>query len=99
MTNKLEVIENLEDAEDADCVVCARLTHPLMLPDNIIDLCSMCGEAIQHRPHIPKRPALVCFQCIMPRLREERAKGELLVTVTPKTAKELDNYLRKKNAN
>ena len=77
MTNKIEVIENDSDeAERADAVVCIRLTSPLMMPDNVIDLCSRCGEAIQHRPSAPKRPPKVCDVCIGPLIDASAAKGE-----------------------
>jgi len=44
-----------DDAEGADAVICMRLTSPLMMPDNVIGVCSQCGEAIQHRPYVPRR--------------------------------------------
>lgn len=97
--NTLEIVEDPSDACDADVVVCVLLTQPLLLPDNVIDLCSMCGEAIQHRPHIPKGPALVCYPCIEPRLKSEMSKGELVAMITPKTATEFREFLRKKQAN
>ena len=99
MANELKVVDNPDDAEDAEAIVCAPLTKPLVMPDNVVGICTMCGIMVQHRPHIPKNPPLVCYPCILPRMHEERARGELMVTITPKTARELDAYLRKKNAN
>jgi len=98
MTNRFEVVHPSE-AECADSVICRRLTHPLLLPDNLIDLCSKCGEAIQHRPDGPKTPPKICDQCAGPIMEAEAAKGELVTMVTPKTAVELVEWFRKKTAN
>lgn len=97
--NSFEVVHDPDDAEDVDFVVCRRLTSPLLEPDNLIDLCCKCGEAIQHRPHIPKGPPKVCDPCIIPILDSEAEKGELHMMITPKTALEIEEWLRKKKAN
>jgi|SRR5882672_3330569 len=99
MTNRIEIVDDPDDAEAADIIVCRRLTSPLLLPDNRIDLCSKCGEAIQHRPHVPKTPPKICDACALPIVMAEHAKGELMTMITPKTAAELAEYLRKKTAN
>jgi predicted amidophosphoribosyltransferase len=99
MANRFEIVDDPDDAETADAVVCRRLTSPLLLPDNLIDLCSKCGEAIQHRPHVPKTPPKICDECALPIEAQHAAKGELIVMITPKTAAEVDAYFRKKNAN
>lgn len=99
MTNKFEIVDGPDDAEMADVVVCRRLTSPLLLPDNLIDLCSQCGEAIQFRPHAPKLPPKICDECALPGIMSEAAKGELVTMITPKTAAELFAFLQKKNAN
>jgi hypothetical protein len=98
MTNRIEMGDDA-DAELADAVICVRLTSPLLLPDNLIDLCSKCGEAIQHRPHVPKRPPKICWQCVEPVAKAEAAKGELVTLITPTTAAEVAAHFRKKNAN
>jgi hypothetical protein len=99
MVNRIEIVDDPDDAEMADVVVCRRLTSPLLLPDNLIDLCSKCGEAIQHRPHVPKRPPKVCDQCGGAIGAAQAAKGELVTMITPKTAEEVIAYLRKRTAN
>jgi hypothetical protein len=98
MTNRIEIVDSDDEAECADGLVCARLTSPLMMPDNVIDLCSKCGEAIQLRPDAPKRPPKICNVCAEPLVRAEAAKGELVTMITPTTAAEVAAYLRKKNA-
>lgn len=97
MSNLLNIVDNPAEAEDADCVVCIRLTQPLAMPDNVITICSKCGEAIQHRPNAPKRPPKVCFECIKPKLNKEARKGELEIMITKKTAHEVGDFLAKKS--
>jgi hypothetical protein len=65
----------------------------------LIDLCSKCGEVIQYRPHVAKRPPKICLECAAPLVADSAAKGELVTLFTPTTAGELAAYLRKKNAN
>ena len=64
MTNRIEIVDSDDEAECADGLVCARLTSPLMMPDNVIGVCSQCGEAIQHRPHVPRTPLKICCECL-----------------------------------
>ena len=97
MTNTIEIEDG--NGEHIDILVCVRLTKPLILPDNEIDICSICGEAIQHRPHVPKLPRKVCMECVMPEAEKAAAKGELNLHVTEKTARELAEYYRKKALN
>lgn len=53
-----------EEAEACNWLVCSRLTSPLLMPDNLIDVCAVCGELVQHRPHAPVRPKKVCGDCV-----------------------------------
>jgi hypothetical protein len=98
MTNSIE-FDSDGNGEHADMVVCRRLTSPLLMPDNLIDLCAKCGEAIQHRPHVPKRPPKVCLECVSPLANKAAAKGELHSILTPEAVCEIAAHLRKKNAN
>jgi hypothetical protein len=43
-------------------VVCARITTPLMIPDNRIGKCSECGWKVQFRPHAPAGRRM-CSKC------------------------------------
>jgi hypothetical protein len=89
-----------DDAESAGAVICMRLTSPLMMPDNVIGVCSQCGEAIQHRPHVPRTPLKICCECLGPLAKVEVEKGDpVTVVITPKIVAELAACLRKKNAN
>jgi hypothetical protein len=98
MTNSIELDED-GNGEHAEFLVCRRLTKPLLMPGNLIDICSKCGEAIQHRPHVPKKPPKVCMECILPLANKAAAKGELHSIITPEIATEVAAHFRKKNAN
>lgn len=91
--SKIEITE-VDDAEAdlAEAVVCVKLTSPLLLLDNAISLCSKCGEAIQHRPNVPKTPSKICVACVGPLIEQEVTA----VMVTPKSIAEVVAYLRRK---
>lgn len=98
MANKI-TIEEQEDGEACDFVVCIPITNPLAFSDNIVTDCCKCGQPIQHRPHAPKRPPKVCIACMQPDMEKEAARGELEIMITTKTAIEVGEYLYKKSAN
>lgn len=98
MTNSVEIDEG-GNGEHADVLVCVRLTQPLLMPDNQISLCDACGEAIQHRPHVPKLPRKLCWECAEPLATQLAAKGELHSVLTAESAVELAAHLKKKGAN
>ena len=58
----VEVVSDAE-AERAAYVVCVQWSDPPMFPDNIRASCCACGCALQHRPHVPKKPARICVRC------------------------------------
>jgi hypothetical protein len=97
MTNSVEIDDEC-NAEHADVLVCARLTQPLIMPDNAIGICDQCGEAVQHRPHVPKQPRKLCLVCALPLAGKAAAKGELHTIITPETAVELAAHFRKRDA-
>jgi hypothetical protein len=47
----------------SDTLVCAALTIPLMIADNLIGTCDGCGVAVQYRPHAPpsRKVCMACF--------------------------------------
>jgi hypothetical protein len=59
---KIEFV-SIEQAEEADVMVCMPWTSPLILPDNHRAKCGVCGHIVQHRPDVPKRPMKVCLDC------------------------------------
>lgn len=98
MPNEL-TIGTPEEGEDADYYVCIPVTDPLAFPDNLVDECCQCGQAIQHRPHYPITPRKICLACATPDMEKDAKKGELEIMISPKTAQEVADYYRKKNAN
>ena len=98
MPNKITV-ETQDEGEDSDYVVCALVTEPLYFADNMVSECCKCGQKVQFRPHAPKLPPRICMSCIKPDMEREAEIGELEVMITPKTAADLADYFRKKNAN
>jgi len=98
MPNKLG-IGSQEDGEDCDYVVCIRATNPLALPDNLVSTCCKCGCTIQYRPHAPKTPAKICWECAIPEMDDSFGENDLRVMITPKTAEEVAAYLQKKREN
>lgn len=93
--NKLEIIEDAADAGDAQYVVCALMTIPLMLPDNLVAECCACAAPVQHRPDVPKDVRKICLDCVMPELVERLAKNDLRVVTTRKAMDEVAAYRKK----
>jgi hypothetical protein len=56
-------ITNPDEAEKMEYIICLRETFPLMLSDNIIDICVFCGARVQVRPNAPKFPKRCCNEC------------------------------------
>lgn len=64
----IKVVSN-DEAEAADYVVCTPLADdPGAFADNLIGACCACGTAVIFRPHAPKRPPRICFDCLAVRL-------------------------------
>src|SRR4029079_18957554 len=99
MTNEIEIVDDDDDAESADLLVCKRLTSPLLLPANLVILCYKCVEHIQHRPNVPVTPQKLCEVCALPIIEAETAKGTMVAMMTPKSITELAAHIRKKKAN
>ena len=61
-------VQSQEEAEDSDAVICmlAPKGKPLLMDGNVFGVCSECGRRVQHRPHIPVRPKLLCIECCPP---------------------------------
>ncbi len=95
---KLEVVTDVDDIIGCNIVVCAPApdNQPLILPDNVMDWCARCGCKVQHRPDIPPGPERVCTPCAQPEIEAELAKGEeVTFMVTPKTIRDVKEWLRK----
>jgi len=84
LTQRLKFeVQSQEDAEQCYAVVCmlAPEGRPLLMADNVFGTCSDCGRRVQHRPHIPRRPKLLCIECCPPDPRNHNV-------ITPATHRE-----------
>jgi len=61
-TGEAEFIRELP--ADAGCLICMKLSVPLILPDNVLGTCAACGCGIQFRP-VGERANIVkvCIEC------------------------------------
>jgi hypothetical protein len=61
-------VQSQDEAERADAVVCmlAPEGKPLLMDGNLLGVCSECKRRVQHRPHIPVGPILLCIECCPP---------------------------------
>lgn len=67
LLEKTQVCEYEEIPSDA-VVVCTRTTTPSEFDDNVLGVCSFCGEKVQYRPHVPERMATkMCMECFVER--------------------------------
>lgn len=83
----------ISDGNDAELVVCMRVTNPLKYPDNLIAPCSKCMMMCQHRPHNPKHVKIICMECVM----MAKDGNEIIdALVTPETVREVQDYMRRK---
>ncbi len=52
-----------QEAEQCDGVVCMPWSCDSDFDDDVKSACIGCGQAIRHRPHVPKRPPKICIVC------------------------------------
>src|SRR5258708_12250826 len=73
-------LRSQEEAKESDVVVCmlAPEGRPLLMAGNVLGTCSDCGRRVQHRPHIPIGPRLLCIECCPPDPRNQNV-------ITPQT--------------
>jgi hypothetical protein len=76
--------------DDELVVVCARITTPLILPDNATGKCSECGHGVQFRPHAPPGRRL-CGECALA-IRDDDTES----VTTPRMVEDVRNYFKKK---
>ncbi len=61
------------EAEECDAVVCVLKSQPSIFADDVFAPCAHCGVELRHRPHAPKRPPKLCFDCVLDASRGGRA--------------------------
>jgi hypothetical protein len=84
------------DGEDAEFVVCIPVTNPMKFWDNQVSTCRKCGCLIQHRPHVPKTPPKICWDCALPGMNEARESDDLAVVVSDKTMADIRGWFTRK---
>jgi hypothetical protein len=64
--SKIPVVSD-EEAEQCDALICIPASWDAgpFAATNVRGTCSVCGIAVQHRPHAPKRPTRLCLPCAM----------------------------------
>jgi hypothetical protein len=75
---------------DETILLCARITTPLILPDNRIGKCFECGSKVQFRPHAPNIPKM-CAECARDHVDEAT-----VFSVTQRTLDELRDHINKR---
>ena len=78
------------DMTGVQFVVCIRADMTSDFTDNLKGLCSLCGAAVQHRPHVPPGVPLACIDCFAARSQETDT-----VVTTPRTMQELAFWARR----
>ena len=96
MANKVTISDDIEDAEH---IVCLHVTSPLLMPDNVVEVCRQCFKAIQCRPNLPKGIKKICLACASPEIEAATAKGELDIRITTTSAAEVTAWLARKRTN
>jgi hypothetical protein len=83
------------DGRDADVLVCAHVTEPLYLPDNIVGQCNRCLRLVQYRPHAPKEPTRLCVDCAGPSVLAARSRGlDVKLIATETTVTEVRDWMK-----
>jgi hypothetical protein len=80
----------MADEPEETIVVCARITSPLMMPDNATGPCSECGAMLQFRPNLPPGRKW-CMECAA-----EMIEDDAVMDVPQRVLDDLKTYLAKK---
>ena len=82
-------IVSQDEAGEADFIICmlAPVGRPLLMAGNVFGLCKQCDRRVQHRPHIPVGPKLLCNECHRPDIADD-------VVITPATLAEVLRRVR-----
>ena len=77
---------------DETIVICARITTPLYIEDNVIGECSECGWKVQFRPHAPKGRKM-CMLCAA-----DQVEPGSTMEILPRMLEDLKAHYRKKTS-
>jgi hypothetical protein len=67
----------MADQPRARIVICAPAKLPTFFPDDVVGMCSLCGQHVRFRPHVPAPRVLICLKCFIVHA-EPGAQCELL---------------------
>ncbi len=70
-------IAKQSDLETAAFIACARVTAPLIQADHTTGPCADCGDLLQWRSSLPKRPRKVCTDCLRVRILGDVARQQI----------------------
>ncbi len=65
------------DLETAAFIACPRVTAPLIQADHTTGPCADCGDLLQWRPSLPKKPRKVCTDCLRVRILSDVARQQI----------------------
>lgn len=89
---------SIGDVSAADLLVCAHVTEPPYMPDNLIGQCQRCLRLIQFRPHAPQHVKRICVDCAGPMLAAAKARGEKVrLQASETTAAEVRDWFKKQS--
>ena len=88
-----EVDEYSKENGDDTFIVCAPLSDPLYMPDNVVKQCCMCDEKLQMRPNAPKGKPL-CPRCYEDHIEE----GDIQILVSKAVVKEVVAWIKKQES-
>jgi hypothetical protein len=74
-----------------DVLLCARITVPLLLPDNRTGECCECGWKVQFRPHAPAGRRM-CADCAIALIDFDL---EIAIAVPPRMLEDYLIYLKR----
>jgi hypothetical protein len=86
----MNTLKITNDMRGVEMIVCAPATDPLYFPDNVRAVCSLCGAAVQHRPHVPPGIPLACMACTILKPGEDHT-----IVVTPRSVADAQLFFRK----
>ncbi len=73
-------------------LVCGRVRSGLLLlPDNLIGKCDVCGHLVEFRPHAPEPHVLRCIPCFV-----DLVEPDAEITTTPQMIADALTVIRKK---
>jgi hypothetical protein len=84
------------DDDELVVVVCVGAGEKTHFTDNEFGVCAECGEAVQHRPHIPRPNRLICRECFGDELNARGQGGKPVeVMVSRETVVEVLTFRRR----